>query len=246
MTSTVTKGDSFSADFPELLVRHVDHLLSSAISPEVIRERGYRSVLRCAADIEPAPGHVDVAAFGFKQSQLLLPAILMPLYGVDGKVVLHQLRPDNPRINQGSGKPVKYETPAKRNMHLDIPPRCQPGIGDPALPLFVTEGIKKGDSLASAGACVTSLLGVYNWRGTNDKGGKVALPEWESVALNGRLVYIVFDSDIVDKPSGEGSPGAARQVLGFEGRHRQDSPAPARQGQDEDRSRRFPRPGTLA
>ena len=192
----------FSSDFPELLERHAAHLLASAIHPDVIRERGYRSVLRCGPEIEhPQPGYVNVAQFGFKQSQLLFPAILMPLYGVDGKPVLHQLRPDIPRKNQSTGKPIKYESPARRSMHLDIPPRCRKNIDDPSVPLFITEGLKKSDSLASAGAgCVITLLGVYNWRGTNDKGGKVALPEWEQTALNGRTVYIVFDSDIVDKP----------------------------------------------
>jgi hypothetical protein len=201
MTSTITNDNSFSTDFPELLERHVKHLLTSAIIPEVIRERGYKSVLRCAANIDPKPGNLDVAAFGFKQSQLILPAILMPLYGLSNKVVLYQLRPDKPRVSQATGKPIKYETPARRNMRLDIPPRCLSNIGDPSIPLFITEGIKKGDSLASAGACVVCLLGVYNWRGTNDKGGKVALPEWEQIALNERLVFIVFDSDIVDKPA---------------------------------------------
>jgi hypothetical protein len=44
------------------------------------------------------------------------------------------------------------------------------------------------------------LLGVWNWRGTNEHGGKVALPEWDLIALNGRQVYIVFDSDVMLKP----------------------------------------------
>jgi hypothetical protein len=39
---------------------------------------------------------------------------------------------------------------------------------------------------------VAALSGVWNWRGTNEAGGKVALPEWESVALNGRKVYVVL------------------------------------------------------
>jgi hypothetical protein len=41
---------------------------------------------------------------------------------------------------------------------------------------------------------------VWNWRGTNEHGGKTALPEWEYVALNDRDVYIVFDSDVMLKP----------------------------------------------
>ena len=68
------------------------------------------------------------------------------------------------------------------------------------MPLFVTEGVRKGDALVSRGLCTVALLGVWNWRGTNGHGGKAALYEWEYVALNDREVYIVFDSDIVLKP----------------------------------------------
>lgn len=45
------------------------------------------------------------------------------------------------------------------------------------------------------------MLGVWNWRGTNGHGGKVALPDWESIALNGRVIFIAFDSDVMIKPS---------------------------------------------
>src|SRR3712207_8064028 len=48
-------------------------------------------------------------------------------------------------------------------------------------------------ALVSRGLCAVALIGVWNWRGTNQYGGKMALPEWESVALNGRKVYIVFE-----------------------------------------------------
>jgi hypothetical protein len=44
-----------------------------------------------------------------------------------------------------------------------------------------------------------ALLGIWNWRGTNEQGGKTALPEWESVALNGRQVYVIFGSDAMLK-----------------------------------------------
>jgi hypothetical protein len=44
--------------------------------------------------------------------------------------------------------------------------------------------------------CCCALLGVFNFRGTNEAGGKTALADWESVVLNDRDVYIVFDSDV--------------------------------------------------
>ena len=64
----------------------------------------------------------------------------------------------------------------------------------------MTEGIKKGDCLVSHGCCVVALLGVWNWRGTNELGGKTSLPDWEAVALNGRQIYVIFDSDVMLKP----------------------------------------------
>jgi hypothetical protein len=67
------------------------------------------------------------------------------------------------------------------------------------IPLFITEGIKKADALVSRELCAVALIGVWNWRGTNEHGGKMALPEWESVALNDRGVYIIFDSDVMEK-----------------------------------------------
>src|SRR5690348_13269802 len=60
-------------------------------------------------------------------------------------------------------------------------------------------GIKKGDALASVGACVVALLGVTCWRGTNEHGGKTALPDWADVALNDRETFLVFDSDVMRK-----------------------------------------------
>jgi hypothetical protein len=42
-------------------------------------------------------------------------------------------------------------------MVLDVPPACRAGIGDPAVPLWITEGVKKADSLASARAIADSL-----------------------------------------------------------------------------------------
>src|SRR5262249_38656668 len=44
-----------------------------------------------------------------------------------------------------------------------------------------------------------ALTGVENWRGTGEDGGKLALPEWDDIALN-RTVLICYDSDVMQKP----------------------------------------------
>jgi hypothetical protein len=85
-------------------------------------------------------------------------------------------------------------------MRLDFGTNQQDLISKPEVSLWITEGIKKIDALRTRGLCAIGLLGVWNWRGSNPDGGKVALADWESVALNGREVFIVFDSDVTTKP----------------------------------------------
>jgi uncharacterized protein DUF3854 len=160
----------------------------SGIGARIAVKRGYRT-LTSKADLE---------RLGFGRSQRNVPALLIPIYGSTGEVVLYQSRPDSPRIGK-RGKPVRYETPTGASMVLDVHPFCRESLADPGVPLFVTEGVKKGDALVSWSLCAVALIGVWAWRGTNEHGGKTALAEWESVALNGRKVYIVFDSDVMEK-----------------------------------------------
>ena len=160
----------------------------SGISEPIIQRRDYRSV----------EDKKELEALGFSPTQRNVPALLIPIHSPAGHVSLYQSRPDAPRLNN-KGKPVKYETPSGSRMTLDVHPCARDKLGDPSTDLFITEGVKKGDALVSRGLCVVALIGVWNWRGTNGLGGKTALPEWEDIALNGRTVYIVFDSDVMTK-----------------------------------------------
>ncbi len=180
---------------PEVELRQVlnpDHqrmlLLESGIFQDVTKARGYRSVETRA----------DLRRLGFSDIQCNVPGLLVPIHSPSGGVSSYQFRADQPRIKDG--KPIKYETPKGSRMVLDVHPFAREKLGDPSVPLFVTEGVKKGNALVSHGLCAIALLGVWNWRGTNEHGGKTVLPEWEHVALNGRQVYIAFDSDIMLKP----------------------------------------------
>jgi hypothetical protein len=55
---------------------------------------------------------------------------------------------------------------------------------------------------------VVVLLGVNNFKGKNPYGGITFLPDWDDVALNGRDVRVVFDSDVMLKPQ-------VRRALGW-------------------------------
>jgi hypothetical protein len=162
----------------------------SAITDDVIKLRGYCSV-----------SHPDdLRDLGFSKVQArTAPVLAIPLWDVHGQQPGWQIRPDSPRMTK-DGKIIKYENPKGGTVSLDVHPSMQALLGDPAVPLWITEGVRKGDALASRGACAIALMGgVWGFRGTNEHGGKVILPAWEHVALNGRLVYVVFDSDLATK-----------------------------------------------
>jgi hypothetical protein len=172
------------AVFPQ----HAVMLKKSAISPDVAAERGYVS-----ADTKKQLDRLHFAGY-----QQLVPGLVIPVRDVTGAIATYQLRPDVPRITK-AGKAVKYESRAKSPMVLDVPPRVRGQLGDPAVPLWITEGPRKADAGVSAGLCCIALLGVWNWRGSNAAGGTMALGDWESVTLKGRRVYIAFDSDVMTK-----------------------------------------------
>ena len=161
-----------------------------AIADAVIQVRGY-----CTLD------HPDeVRDLGFSKVQArTVPVLAIPLWDVHGQQTGWQIRPDTPRLTP-TGKTLKYENPAGSHLRLDVHPSMQPQLGDPSVPLWITEGIPKADALSSHGVCTLALNGVWGFKGTNDYGGKVILPDWQHVALNGRLVYVVFDSDLYLKP----------------------------------------------
>ncbi len=184
-----------------LFAQHVAKLTGSAIDPAVAHERGYVS----------ADTKAQLEREGFAASQRRPPALVIPLWSVTGERSGAQLRPDEPRYVDG--KAAKYETRAGQKMLLDVPPRVRPHLGNPARPLVITEGPLKADAAVSAGLDCVALLGVWNWRGTNKDGGRVALPDWELVALNGRRVVIAFDSDAMLKESVHGALGRLGEFL---------------------------------
>jgi len=69
-------SEMFSIEVPELLQRHLDHLLGSEISIDVIKERGYRSILSSK----------QLEDLGFSRKQRRAPGILMPMHSTDGNI----------------------------------------------------------------------------------------------------------------------------------------------------------------
>lgn len=196
------------ASEPTILPQHQELLTASAIAPEVASARGYRSVTTKS----------ELGRLGFSPKQQNVPGLLIPIHDSHGKIATYQFRPDQPRIGD-KGKPIKYETPKGSRMVLDVPPGARAWLGDPRYPLFITEGCRKADAAVSFKLCCIAVLGVWNWRGSNADGGKAVLPDWESIALNGRLVYLVFDSDAFSKKEVRNALSRLREYLGSKDAH---------------------------
>ena len=161
----------------ELLDHHRELLKASAITDEVIALRGYWSAQRAA----------ELERLGYRRNTVSAPALVIPMWGVRGELVGYQIRPDVAPVIDG--RVAKYLSPPGAEVRLDIPPACRKLIGSPRVPLWITEGMKKGDALASAGLTAVALAGVQMFR-TED---------WDLIPLDGRRAFIVFDSDVMTK-----------------------------------------------
>ena len=148
---------------------HHRHMLikESGIDPAVVAQRGYYTTKTKA----------QLARLGFSERQRMTPALVVPMYSPAGELVTHQIRPDSPR-EYGDGKAIKYETPAGSPARLDVHPSQSERVQDASVPLWITEGVKKADSLVSRGQCAVALQGVWCWQ----KDG-VPLRDWEDVRL---------------------------------------------------------------
>lgn len=198
------------------LAGHHRHMLEqeSGITPEVIRARGYRTVTTAEA-----------RKFGFTGQQAR-DGLLIPVHTTAGQTGPYVLRPDNPRVielkqkkkdpltGDRPQKVIKYEWPRGVEPCLDCPPPCYPQLKDPKIPLWLTEGQKKGDALASWGLCVLDLPnGVWGW-----KSRKVGiLADLDTIAWAGRPVFVVFDSDVVTKDTVAQALARLTKILGHRG-----------------------------
>ena len=179
--------------YPEtLLPEHRQLLIDSAISPAVARGRGYYSVTTKSG----------LEVLGFSERQRRPPAMVIPLWSAaTGKESSVQIRPQEPRYDPVRGREIKYEFRRGDLLLVDVHPLIRDDARDPQVPLFLCEGIRKADSAVSRGLCSVALLGIWNYRGRNARGGKTVLSDFEFLALNQRDVYVVYDSDCVVNPA---------------------------------------------
>ena len=153
----------------------------SGIDPGVVAERGYYTA-RLRSEV---PG-------AFKDYQRRR-GLVVPMFSPDGETVGYQLRPDKPR----KGGP-KYETPGGISPVVDVHPRMLEEVRYGGGPLLITEGAKTGDAATSRGIPTVVLAGVWMWCVPKVKPYRLK-PCFDHIRLEGRKVYVAFDSDCMSK-----------------------------------------------
>jgi putative DNA primase/helicase len=176
-----------------LLPQHGDELRKSGLSGEQIAACAFRTVYaKEAAEL-----------LGWKSAPTKMgPFLAIPFFAADGTPLDYvRLKPARPR--QKNRKPVKYESPVGRPNRAYLPPRTRAALADPAFPLLLTEGEKKAAKADQDGFPCIGLVGVWGWQQARDRENPDAprelVPDLAAVAWQGRVVFLVYDSDLADK-----------------------------------------------
>ncbi len=172
----------------DLLPHHEKLIADSAITDEVALARGYRS----------ATTKAELGRLGFGPRSNYRPACSSP----SGTSSARSPFTSSGRTSRGSRTQARSSTRRRGGAHLtlDVPPSVLPILANPGRPARH----HRRDPESRLGRprvdlpCI-DVLGVYGWRGRNDLGGLTALTDWEAVALNGRTIYLIFDSDVMVK-----------------------------------------------
>jgi hypothetical protein len=153
----------------------------SGIDPGVAKERGYYTARRRSEAPE-----------AFKAYQRK-PGLVVPMFSPDGETVGYQLRPDRSR----KGGP-KYESPGGISPVVDVHPRMREEARSGDGPLLITEGAKTGDAATSQGIATVVLAGVWMWCVPKAKPYRLKAC-FDHIRLEGREVFVAFDSDCMTK-----------------------------------------------
>jgi len=200
-------------DFPELFFdfplskKHEQQLLDSGLTEDVIVTREYWT-----ADAETEGTRNMLRHYGLSSFIPALPGLFIPIYDQNVDPVSAILRLDNGEAGQRYKNPTKNE----RAITFDVHPQNAEYLKDTSVPLFVCEGVKKGDSLTSVDLCAIALLGVTMYTAKSKDGFVKALPAFDGIELKERDVTIIFDTDILRNKAVQ--KAADRLKTFFEGR----------------------------
>ena len=110
--------------------------------------------------------------------------------------LFYRLKPDPEHLKRDA--PSKYLTPEGAGCRPYFSRLASEEKYKTCKKLFITEGEKKADALTHYGFPCIALSGVSSWKDKRS-GESKPLPELEEFNWKNRLVYLVFDSDIISK-----------------------------------------------
>ena len=177
------------ANVTSLLPHHLTDLRNSGLSDETIESMGCYS--------ESNYSKIKVILGRSSIPKRVGSALVFRFRDFSGELNGYsRLKFDNPRKNRNQ-KPIKYESPVGQRNRLYLPPNTFQHLDDPRSEMLITEGEKKSAKADQEGFPCIGLVDVYGW-----KSGKSErlLPDLEQVNWQGCKTYIVFDSDLADKP----------------------------------------------
>ena len=127
-------------------------------------------------------------------------ALEIPYPTRNGQPSYKRYKPDIPPQGK-NGKPCKYLTAAGCGNRLYFPANLDSAAStDPSIDLLITEGEKKALKANQEDFPCIGLAGVWCWRGKDENGRSTPLADLDSISWKGRRVFIVFDSDAINKP----------------------------------------------
>jgi hypothetical protein len=178
---------------------HAVYLASQAVDVKLAESLGVRSLLTAE----------DVAALGDPAwtNFANLPAIAFPWTNEDGEV-MWQARPDNPTVDQKTGKPRKYVFARQAVPKLWA---VRP-VAD-AQQILLIEGTKQclaGASYAPPGVGVYGFAGARLWQHNGH-------PIPDLIVADGREVIVILDADAATNPQVYDAGTNLAAALGMEG-----------------------------
>lgn len=159
---------------------HPDHqadLVKSGLSPETVRRLGIHTI---------HPREI-VRHLGFREERIT-SLLCFPYPGENG-FCRDKIFPSNLKDRNGHG--MRYLQRPRTGSRLYIPPLAQSVLHDVSVPLRFTEGEKKSAKACQEGYPTIGLGGLWNFSADGD-----LLPKFREIALDGRRVILVPDSEV--------------------------------------------------
>jgi hypothetical protein len=131
----------------QLSDHHLEELNASEIAPEHRDARGYETLYGTDED-RARLREENIPVWAWREDSAF-PGLLIPIWRVTGERIGAQFKPAVPQAL--GDKAVKYATPHGKASRLDVPPLMAGAVRVVTNPLWITEGVKKADALASKG-----------------------------------------------------------------------------------------------